>query len=100
MGSVRAKFKCDSITRTMGSMPTGKKNERGYDEYAPCEMWTVKMTPVYANGDPNHENSKFWAASLGGSLELTCVNAAAVACFDIGKEFYLDFTPASPGSGS
>jgi hypothetical protein len=53
------------------------------------------MSPVYANGDPDHENSKFWNASPGGSFELNIVNAAAVEMFEPGKEYYLDFTPAS-----
>ncbi len=52
------------------------------------------MSPVYGNGDPNHENTKFWQASPGGRLELSVVNAAAVERFEVGKEYYLDFTPA------
>lgn len=86
---VRAKFKVDSITREMGT-----KYNPETKEYEPFEIQTIAMSPVYANGDPNHENSKFWAASPGGSLKLNCVNPEAVAQFDLGGEFYLDFTPA------
>lgn len=49
---------------------------------------------MYHNGDPSHENSRFWAYTPGGSIELNTVNAEAVAQFDLGKEFYIDFTPA------
>ncbi len=97
---VRAKFRVDSIERTMGSRPVNgadgqpEKDERGYGKREPCEMNTIKMSPVYGNGDPNHENTKFWAASPGGSLALNCVNAAAVSYFELGKEYYLDFTKA------
>lgn len=98
---VRAKFKVDAIERTMGSR--GMKDADGkpvmsedgrYQKHEPCEMSTIKMSPVYANNDPNHENSKFWAASPGGSLALNCVNAAAVAELELGKEYYIDFTKA------
>lgn len=92
--TVRAKFTVNSITRSMGSMPGPEKNSQGYPVYVPKEMWTIKMSPVYGNSDPNHENSKFWSASPSGSLELGTVNSEAVKQFDIGKEFYVDFTEA------
>lgn len=98
---VRAKFKVDSIERTMGSKPKFDADGKPvmqpgstYQVYEPCEMHTIKMSPVYGNGDPNHENTKFWASSPGGQLSLNCVNAAAVAEFELGKEYYLDFTKA------
>lgn len=59
---------------------------------------TVEMAPVYANNDPNHENSKFWAASPSGSLTLGTVNGAAVEELEKGLaeggEFYIDITRA------
>lgn len=98
--SVRAKFRVNSIKRTESSRskkgPDGKpiKNARGYDESEPCELRTVSMSPVYGNGDPEHENTKFWQASPSGSLELGCINLAAAEQFELGKEYYLDFSPA------
>jgi len=91
--SVRAKFKVNRIERTMGSKRDGK-DESGRDRYLPCEMWTVVMSPVYANNDPEHENSKFWAATPSGEIKLDTVNAEAVKEFDLDKEFYIDFTAA------
>lgn len=59
-------------------------------------MWTVRMSPVYGNGDPSHENTKFWSASPSGSFVMQCVSADAVRLFDIGKEYYFEITAAQP----
>lgn len=97
---VRAKFKVNSLTHTSGVKvrlgEDGKpvKDVKGYDVYDPSPMVTIKMSPVYGNGDPNHENTKFWQSSPSGTLELNCVNEAASVQFKLDQEFYLDFTPA------
>lgn len=97
---VRAKFRVNAVTSTEGSRvkkdAAGNvvKKANGYEEYEPCEMRTISMSPVYGNGDPNHENTKFWQASPTGNLELGCVNLAAAEQFKLGQEFYVDFTPA------
>lgn len=96
----RAKFKVDSITRTPGSVV--KKNERGepirgeYGGWAtePGEVWGVVMSPVYPGLNPEHENSKFWAATPAGQITFHCVNPAAMEQFVPGEEYYVDFTPA------
>jgi hypothetical protein len=88
---IRCKFKVDSIERrkeTVAKFVDGKK------VYEPGETWTVRMSPVYANDDPNHENSKFWAASPSGSFEVRTVNKAAVESLELSGEYYLDITPA------
>lgn len=102
--SVRAKFVLNAVERQMGSVakrnPDGSiaTDTGGRTLYEPGEMWTIKMSPVYANGDPNHENSKFWAASPGGQLLLNCVNPGAVQQLQkLGTEFYLDITPVPTG---
>lgn len=86
---VRAKFRVESITHLVTQL---------WDDDAkqsiPTPARTIVMSPVYGNGDPNHENTKFWKASPGGRLELNVVNAAAVEAFEVGKEYYLDFLPA------
>lgn len=98
--SVRCKFTVTSITKTMGSRQKldadGNviKGANGYAEYEPCEMATIKMSPVYANNDPKHENSKFWQASPSGSFELGTVNMEAVAQLKLGDEYYIDISPA------
>jgi hypothetical protein len=98
--SVRCKFKVVSVSRAMGSVT--KRNEdgsivtdqAGRVSYEHGEVWTVKMAPVYANGDPKHENSLFWAAIPGGTFELNCVNKAAVEKLILDSEYYIDIIPA------
>jgi hypothetical protein len=89
---VRAKFKVDAINRSMGCKA---EIVDGKTKYVPAEIQTVVMSPVYGNGDPNHENTKFWQASPSGKLELGCINHEAAKQFELGKEYYIDFTPAS-----
>ena len=89
---MRCKFKVDSITRRMGSAPV--KNEEGTTQWLPTEMWDVSMSPVYANGDPAHENSKFWQATPSGSFTVGTVNKSAVERLELGAEYYIDITPA------
>ena len=83
MPSVRAKFRVEKITR--------QNNWNGSKE-----LRTVSLSPVYGGNDPNHENAKFWQASPSGSLELGCINLDAAEAFELGKEYYIDFTPADP----
>jgi hypothetical protein len=56
---------------------------------------TIKLSPVYGNNDPNHENTKFWEASPSGSFELGTINADAAAIFELGQEYYIDISRAS-----
>jgi hypothetical protein len=94
--SVRAKFKVDAIEMTSYTADYEKTPE-GKDDYAKpikVTMYTVKASPVYGNGDPNHENTKFWKASPSGSLTLGTINEQAAKHFTIGSEVYVDFTPA------
>jgi hypothetical protein len=80
--SVRAKFVLQSVTR-----------QKHWDKTKP-DIETLKFSPVMS-GSP--ENEAFYAASPGGSIELATVNAAAAASasFEIGKEYYVDFSPAN-----
>lgn len=75
---VRAKFKVTSITRQAGW--NGNK-----------EVQTIKLQPVSGGTE---ENEKFYAATPGGSIELSVVKEEVGRQFDIGQEFYVDFTPA------
>lgn len=95
--TVRAKFTVTGIKATMSTKedPSGEKDERGYGKRVPCELKTVEMAPVYGNGDPAHENTKFWQASPCGSLSLGTINAEAASQFELGKEYYVDFTAAA-----
>ena len=69
-----------------------------YDKWAdgkvvgPIEKRTLNFTPVYGAG--SEENKAFWDATPTGSLQLGVVNQDAWKQFELGKSYYLDFTPA------
>lgn len=80
---VRAKFKVDAKEETFNGVDV---------------QVTVKMTPVYpkASGEKTeneHENKVFWKYTPAGELRLSTINKAASDQFELGKEYYLDFTP-------
>lgn len=97
---VRAKFKVDSIEHTIWNHSPKLDDKGAHMKDAATGQWlynkqdmaTVKMSPVSANNNPDHENSKFWAASPSGSLMLGTVNMAAVAQLKVGEEYYVDLT--------
>lgn len=98
--SVRAKFTCNGVKHTLSSKSvlnadgTYQKDERGHYKTEPVTLYTIEMSPVYGNGDPNHENTKFWQSSPNGTLSLGTINEEAAKSFVLGKEYYIDFTPA------
>jgi len=53
----------------------------------------VVMQAVY-DPDPDSENGKFFKYTPGGSVDLSIVNPAAAAAFEVGKEYFVDFTAA------
>lgn len=71
----RAKFKCTSVTKQVGWA-------------AHPFLWSATFTPV-AGGSP--ENDAFYAASPAGQIALSTV---AADHFEVGVEYYVDFTPA------
>lgn len=71
--SVRAKFRVNHIEQS-GS---GK---------------SIVLHPVYSDSE---ENKAFFQSTPGGTISLYCVNERANEQFALGKEFYIDFTPAT-----
>lgn len=59
----------------------------------PCETGAVTFAPVYSS-DPKHENKSFWDATPSGTIQMWISNPAAFSQFELGKEYYVDFTPA------
>lgn len=81
--NVRAKFFVEDIRHN--PVP-------GTDQYA-----TIVMKPVfgsYADGDPEGTNKSWSKHTPSGHLSITITNPAAIDGFEIGKAYYLDFTPA------
>lgn len=77
--SVRAKFFVQSITTS--------KAWNG-----PGLMGTVRLQPVTSGSE---ENKAFYEATPAGQIELGTVNHEALKQFNVGDEFYVDFTPAT-----
>lgn len=77
--TIRAKFKVISITRHAYSGGSG-------------EMQAIKLQPV-TNG--SEENRQFYAATPGGEINLSVVPVEIGKQFNIGGEYYVDFTPAA-----
>lgn len=73
---VRAKFKVTAITQREGS---------------PEPLVSVELFPVTGGSE---ENKEFWKWSPSGKIELGTINPGASSQFEIGKEYYVDFTKA------
>lgn len=71
---VRAKFYVQSITHTKG-------NKGAF----------ILLQPVIGGSE---ENKQFYEYTPGGKIELSTVNEEAVKQFELGKEYYIDFSPA------
>ncbi len=80
---VRAKFTVNRIERSR-EWNTNK------------ELQTIVMSPVTGHGEDgkSEENKEFWAYTPSGEIKLGTVNAEAAAMFELGKSYYVDFTPA------
>lgn len=75
---VRAKFRCVATNKS---------------DYGAGPQDTVILQPV-TSGQGNESWSKWTPA---GKLEMTITNPEAVAKFELGKSYFLDFTPADEG---
>jgi hypothetical protein len=93
--SVRAKFQVQKIESShYTKYKTGPDGKPDYNKTYQMEMRTIHMNPVYGNGDPKNENTKFGEASPSGGLTLGTINSEAWKHFELGGGYYLDFTPA------
>ena len=77
-GKVRAKFYVQEV-----------RFVHQQDPNACCAI--VKLAAVYGNGKGNEDWSK-WTPQ--GSVEMTITNPDAVAAFELGASYFLEFTPA------
>lgn len=66
---VRAKFRCNSV-----------------------EDQTVNLSPVIGGSE---ENDQFFKYTPFGEIKIGTINEAALAQFEPGKEYFVDFTPAA-----
>lgn len=90
---VRAKFTVVRYESTLQSRqldPAGGYEPANYEK---VEMRTIIMTPV-SSTDPTTENYQFWQQSPSGEIRLGVINQQAWAEFELGKDYYVTFTPA------
>jgi len=73
--SVRAKFVVQKIERY---------------SYSPGSA-RIGLTPVTSGSE---ENKAFWEATPSGEITMMVKNPNAVFEFELGKAYYVDFTPA------
>ena len=74
---VRAKFRCLSITH--------------FADNGPDPQAEIGFHAVYGTGEENKSWSK-WTPS--GELKMMVTNPSAIEAFELGKSYFLDFTPA------
>jgi hypothetical protein len=75
---VRAKFKVESNTHLENN------------------LHKIILRAVYGKDDPNHENTKFFNYTPNGLIDIGIVKGEAGAYFKPGREYYVDFTDATP----
>jgi hypothetical protein len=52
---------------------------------------SITLSPVYSGSD---ENKEFWKWTPGGSIQFYTINEKAAEQFELGKEYYVDFSKA------
>jgi hypothetical protein len=60
-------------------------------EKSPGDKGLVTLMAVYSGSE---ENKKFFELTPNGRISLDTVNPEVFAQFELGKEYYVDFTPA------
>lgn len=78
--NVRAKFQCHGLTH----LPTSNPNDVNV---------SATFGAVYNNSPENAVWSKY---TPSGQIMMNITNPGAIAAFEIGKEYYIDFTLAEP----
>jgi hypothetical protein len=76
--SVRTKFRCIGINHV----------HTGNPDYSAS---TVTFCPVW---EQDGVNRKWSQATPNGKIEMTITNPTAVDQFELGKDYFVDFTPA------
>ena len=94
MAKVKAKFKIDRYETTMQKYKIDQSKPWTPENVQEYEQRTIIMNPVYADKDPNSENSKFWAATPNGEIKLGVVNKEAWDHLPLGREVYVTFEVA------
>lgn len=78
--NVRAKFKCFHVDH----LKSGNPREEAAD---------IRMVPVYDDGTPENKSWSKWTPN--GEIRMFVTNPDAIAHFEPGKSYYVDFTRAN-----
>jgi hypothetical protein len=81
MGDVRAKVRCVAKKETASA----------YGKPGKIDGEIVEFSPV---SGPGNEGWSKWTPS--GSISLHITNPEALKRFEVGKDYFVDFTPAGP----
>ena len=95
--NIKAKFKVDSKKETLSAQDINgvlKSVKLVTVEFSPVTCTYVKDAATGKWVISESENTNFWKASPSGKLELGCINLEAANAFELGKEYYLEFSPA------
>lgn len=84
---VRAKFQVVSIDPVPGTRYNPETKEQD-----PIEMSNIKLEAVMDG--TSQENKEFFEATPSGQINLNCANQEAAKAFEIGAQYYVDFTKA------
>jgi hypothetical protein len=66
-----------------------------YDKKEDSKDGSQIWMSVVVSGQNNKENDEFFKWTPSGQLTMGTINPEAAKQFEQGKEYYLDFTPAS-----
>lgn len=87
----RAKFRVQNIMASLQSIHI--KDDKGVLQWSTAKVETVTLTPV-VGGSP--ENDKFYASTPSGEIKIGIISGEVAEFFELGKDFYVDFTPVEP----
>jgi hypothetical protein len=91
---VRAKLRVAEV-KDIGEWSIYENND--YANPIPCTAKQVRLTAVTFNqDDPTPENERFNRATPSAQFEMTILNPTAAEAFQVGDEFYADFTRCQP----
>ena len=85
---VRAKFTVNSYET---SLQSGCRDPKTGGYLPPVECRTVKLTAV---ADGSEENKRFFKWTPSGQISLGVLNPEAWKQLELGKSYYVDFSPA------
>lgn len=90
---VRAKFTLSSVR---AELIVRKKDPNGAafdpNNLEAVEVRTLEFVPVFEYADLEQDNKQVWASTPLGGLELGMIEPRAWSQFELGQEYYIDFT--------